>query len=87
MARSPKMVCCMWWKMPGRTTFNVYFRVCRQTERSSPGEPPLRVTTRIFKRRLPGEPLPQASMKAGSSQPISPAAMASSTGPASPVSP
>ncbi|MNL68010.1 hypothetical protein D3C87_1926700 [compost metagenome] len=87
MARSPKMVCCMWWKMPGRTTFSVYFSVCRQIERSSPGALPLRVTTRNFRSRLPGDPLPQASMKAGSSQPVRPAAIATSTGPSAPVSP
>ncbi|MNV59400.1 hypothetical protein D3C71_1518190 [compost metagenome] len=83
--RSPKMACWIWWNRPGSARLRVYFSVCRQIERARPGACPLRFTTRCFSRRLPGDPLVQASMKAGSNQPISPATTTSSTGRGSPV--
>ncbi|MNV51911.1 hypothetical protein D3C71_1439770 [compost metagenome] len=67
--------------------FTVYFMVWRHSERSRPGAWPLRLTTRCFKTRLPGEPLPQASMKAGRNQPIKPAAKAIKKGGLLPVRP
>lgn len=67
--------------------FTVYFNVCRHNDRTRPGALPLRLTTRSFTARLPGDPLPHASMMAGRNQPINPAIKAIQKGALSPVKP